>query len=103
MKISVTSGRGISNRKILIETNKYFGGGNFLGFYQRVIPIANEGFVVIIYPYNVIFNIFNKEKCQQETIKNFLEYVFRGKTIGISINQKCDWIDQLENVNIKYI
>lgn len=103
MIISVTPGRGISNRKILVETNKYFGVKDSFGYNKRIIPIQEEGMVVSISPYNILFDIFDKEKNRSDTIKNFLEYIFKGKTIGISLTHECEWIYALDNVNIKFM
>lgn len=99
MRISVTSGKGISNRKLLWETNRFFNKGD-PHRRKRVIPVEKYGMVVYIKPYKVSFDIYNEKKNYQDTLKEYLEFLFIGKTIGISTPVGYEHTIDTKKVNI---
>lgn len=99
MKISVTSGNGISNRKLLLATNRYFNVGKPKET-KHVIPLEMYGMVVYVQPYRVSFDIYNHAKNYREAIEKYLDFLFVGKTIGVSMPTECEWKMDLPKVNI---
>ena len=99
MKISVTSGRGISNRKLFLATNRYFNDG-IPQMNKHVIPVEMYGMVVHIQPYEVSFNVYNENRNYKEAIEKYIDFIFSGKTIGITMSEECAWKPKTSKVNI---
>ena len=99
MKISITSGGGISNRKLFAATNRYFNNG-MARPKRHVIPVELYGMVVHIQPYRVSFSVYNENRNYKEAIEKYIEFIFSGKTIGITMSDECTWKPEISKVNI---
>lgn len=99
MRISITSGKGVSNFKLFWETNSFF---NKLAPSTKcsVIPVESHGMVVTIQAYKVSFNIYDDRKDYEELIKKYLEILFFNKTVGIHTSSDYEWKIKVPNVNI---
>ena len=99
MKISVASGKGISNRRLLLATNSYFNNDGSRRI-KHVIPVEEYGMIVQVQPYRVSFNVYNRTKNYEEIIEKYLTSVFEGKTIGILMPADCKLTTKVPKVNI---
>lgn len=98
MKITITPGNGITNRKLLLVTNKYF--NKTSPRKKKVIPLEKYGMVVSIQYLRVSFSIYDETKNYQNVIEQYLEFLFAGKSIGITMPISCQWDIKIPKVNI---
>lgn len=100
MKISVTSGKKMSNKFVLLKSNQFFLKNRKKGDLFSIIPVEEYGFIVRINRRQVSFDIYKKVEKQEEKICDFIKTVYDNRLVCIESTEPCTWIKNIGNVNI---
>lgn len=101
--IDLVTGSKFSQWKLLYQTNCFFLNRGKMFIPQR--RITNENFVLTIGKKKVKILMAEKITLDEfKVIKNYIESMFRYKSIGVYLEKDISWINDIENVRVhKYI